>query len=222
MRAGVAALPGALSLRHGPPTVALISSPSPKLRDGLNWRKSRHLKGVYARSSRPECRSGAHSGKGADGVLSVPAGPEGSAWIMDRPALPRLILRLPVDQASPASIESALDLEKAFGCTALLMHEEESDAPGGAFFHGLTDAIARVERAVPILVQDRVDVALACEAQGVHVSGATSALPLASIKRLLSATGACLLSSVAGSPREAAAAVREGAAFVTLVRLRSY
>ncbi|KAK2078162.1 hypothetical protein QBZ16_004030 [Prototheca wickerhamii] len=76
--------------------------------------------------------------------------------------------------------------------------------------------MACVKRAVPILVQDRVDVALACAAQGVHVSGADGALPLASIKRLLSATGACLLGSRASSPEEAAAAVREGAAFVTL------
>ena len=218
MRAGVAALPGVLSLRHGPPTAALISSPSPTLRDVPGRRKSWHFEGEYVRPSRPEWRSGAHSGKGADGVLSVPAAPEGSAWIMDCPALPRLILRLPVDQASPASIALALDLENAFGCTALLMHEEEGDALRGDLFPVLTDAMACVKRAVPILVQDRVDVALACDAQGVHVSGANGLLPLASIKRLLSATGACLLSSRAGSPREAAAAVREGAAFVTLVR----
>lgn len=153
-------------------------------------------------------------------MLSVPAAPEGSAWDLGRPALPRLILRLPVDRVSPDTISLALDLEKAFGCTALLVHEEESDAVRGALFPALTDAMARVKRAVPILVQDRVDVALACGAQGVHLSGSSGALPLASIKRLLSASGACLLSSVAGSPQEAAAAVRDGAAFVTLVRSR--
>lgn len=87
----------------------------------------------------------------------------------------------------------------------------EKDADGGAFLETVTEALAAAAAAgVPVIVNDRVDVALAARAHGVHIG--QDDMPCAAVRRLV---GPSMIVGVSvKSPEEAVAAARDGADYV--------
>ncbi len=110
---------------------------------------------------------------------------------------------------APLSLEAQARLALAGGATALQLRDKGVD--GGELL-----AEARVllclcrERGVPLFVNDRLDVALACGADGVHLG--QSDLPVAEARRL--APRPFVIGASARTPEDAERAVRDGADYL--------
>ena len=108
--------------------------------------------------------------------------------------------------AGPRGVEAVVQAAVAGGVTIVQWREKGGDARA---------ALARVrslrawlrERAVPLIINDDVDLALACDADGVHVGQGD--LPCAEVRRR---AGAAMVVGVSvGTVAEARQAVRDGA-----------
>lgn len=117
-------------------------------------------------------------------------------------------------------ILAAADLERRRGAIQAALAEgfdavqlRDRRAPGGALFAAATELreITRVAGAL-LLVNDRIDVALAANADGAHLPGASFPIPAA--RRLLGPER--LIGRSTHSPEEAAAAADAGADYVVL------
>ena len=87
----------------------------------------------------------------------------------------------------------------------------EKSAGGEAFLDAVTEALAAAAQAgVPVIVNDRVDVALAANADGVHIG--QDDLPCAAVRRIV---GPSMIVGVSvKTEEEAIAAARDGADYV--------
>ncbi len=120
-----------------------------------------------------------------------------------------LYLVADADYASGRDLPGLVGAAVAGGVTVVQLRAKS--LPGGAFIDlGLAVAARLAGTGVPLLVNDRVDVALACRAAGVHLGQEDIPVPFA--RRLLG-PGAVIGVSV-NSPEEARRAEREGADYV--------
>ncbi len=120
-----------------------------------------------------------------------------------------LYLVADADYAAGRELPDLVDAAVAGGVTVVQLRAKS--LPGGAFVElGLAIARRLAGTGVPLLINDRVDVALACGAAGVHLGQEDMPVPLA--RRLLG-PGAVIGVSV-NTPDEALRAEREGADYV--------
>jgi thiamine-phosphate pyrophosphorylase len=111
--------------------------------------------------------------------------------------------------ASGRELPDLVEAAVAGGVTVVQLRAKS--LPGGAFAElGLAIARRLAGTGVPLLINDRVDIALACGAAGVHLGQEDMPVPLA--RRLLG-PGAVIGVSV-NTPDEARRAEREGADYV--------
>ena len=92
-----------------------------------------------------------------------------------------------------------------------LVQVREKDLPAGALLALVRAVLAAVDGRVPVVVNDRLDVALAAGASGAHLPG--DSLPVAAARSLL---GDRLLGCSVHSATEAANAAAQGADYVVL------
>lgn len=110
---------------------------------------------------------------------------------------------------SAASVEQSVEQALRGGCT--LVQLREKDASSRAFYDTARAVHAVTRRfGVPLIINDRVDIALAVEAEGGHVGQGD--LPAAEVRRLLGPDR--ILGVSASSLAEAQAAVRDGADYL--------
>jgi len=120
-----------------------------------------------------------------------------------------LYLVADADYASGRDLPGLVDAAVAGGVTVVQLRAKS--LPGAAFIElGLALAGRLAGTGVPLLVNDRVDIALACGAAGVHLGQEDMPVPLA--RRLLG-PGAVIGVSV-NTPDEALRAERDGADYV--------
>lgn len=110
---------------------------------------------------------------------------------------------------APLSLEAQARLALAGGATALQLRDKGMD--GGELLGEATRMLSLCRaRNVPLFVNDRLDVALACGADGVHLG--QSDLPVADARRL--APRPFVIGASVRTPEDAARAVRDGADYL--------
>lgn len=110
---------------------------------------------------------------------------------------------------APLSLEDQARIALAGGATALQLRDKNVD--GGELFAEARRILCLCrERGVPLFVNDRLDIALACGADGVHLG--QSDLPVAEARRL--APRPFIIGASARTPEDADRAVRDGADYL--------
>ena len=110
---------------------------------------------------------------------------------------------------APLRLEEQARQALAGGATALQLRDKEAD--GGELFAEARQMLCLCrELGVPLFVNDRLDIALACGADGVHLGQGD--LPVAEARRL--APRPFIIGASARTPEDADRAVRDGADYL--------
>ena len=110
---------------------------------------------------------------------------------------------------APLRLEEQARQALAGGATALQLRDKEAD--GGELFAEARQMLCLCrELGVPLFVNDRLDIALACGADGVHLG--QNDLPVAEARRL--APRPFIIGASARTPEDADRAVRDGADYL--------